>query len=95
MNNRSVRLLYAVFFIFVALFLIAAVSNNNAINNFIKKDLGLKILYVRLFFFPLFFLAFIAFQKIKGKTWPSLKNDIIYGSLFTVISAAIYFLFAV
>ena len=94
MKEKTLRVIGGVFFILLFLIVLVGFLNVPIRNTFVKY-FNWNIIYLRLFFFPLFFLGYILFQKLfKGKTWASLKSDIIYGSLFTVFSVAIYaFLF--
>ena len=94
MKEKTLRVIGGIFFIL--LFLIVLVGFFNIpLGSTFTKYFNWNILYLRLFFFPLFFVGYIMFQKLfKSRTWSSLKTDMIYGSLFTIFSVGIYsFLF--
>jgi hypothetical protein len=93
MKEKTQKLINGAFFILLFLIILAA-SLNAPFSNFFIKHSSAWIIFLRFFWFPLFFSAYILFQKlIKKRSWMSLKPDLFFGSLFTLLSVGIFAFF--
>ena len=93
MKEKAQKLIGGVFFILLFLIILTA-TLNAPLGDFFTNHYSAWIIFLRFFWFPLFFLGYILLQKfIKKRSWPSLKPDLFYGSLFTLFSAGIFAFF--